>query len=217
MIKLEKKMNNSIRYEIDIKYVFGNKIQQKIIEKLNNEQELGEMIEFGCGKGYYTKLISDQAKHIIAIDFSDEILEEARRNLIERKNIYVQKANCERTFFSSNKFDSLLMINVLHIMQDPSIILKECHRILKKDGLLIITDYTNYGLSHIEKIKLIIRYIKRFGLPPRNIETNLSPDELISIVENQGFNIEEIELINDKINALYLKGKKNGETNVNKF
>lgn len=210
MIKLEKKnnLNNSVRYETDIKYVFGNKIQQKIIEKLNKEQELGEMIEFGCGKGYYTKLISDQAKYIIAIDLSDEILEEARRNLMGHKNISVQKADCEKTFFSSNKFDSLLMINVLHIMQDPSIVLKECHRILKKDGLLIITDYTNYGLSHIERIKLVIRYIKRFGLPPRNIETNLSPDELISIVENQGFNIEEIQLINDKINALYLKGKK---------
>lgn len=207
--KKENNWNNSTQYEMNVKYVFGSKIQQNIIKKLKKEQFLGEMIEFGCGKGYYTKVMSKQAKHIIAIDLSDKILEEAKNQLNQFENISVQKANCERTLFSSNKFDSLLMINVLHTMQNPSIILKECYRILKKDGILIIVDYTNYDLSLIKRIKLSIRYIRKFGLPPRKIKSNVSPNKLISIVENQNFNIEDIQLIEDKINAIYLKGRKN--------
>lgn len=61
-----------------------------------------------------------------------------------------------------------------------------------------------------EKIKLAIRYIKQWGIiPPRNASSKLSPDKLVSLVENSGFIIEDVQLIGNETKAIYLKCRKN--------
>ena len=39
------------------------------------------------------------------------------------------------------QFDTMFMANVIHVIENPSLALQECYRILKDDGLLIINFY----------------------------------------------------------------------------
>jgi len=195
-------------YEEGVEYIVGKAVNQAIIKRLSAEQELGEIIEFGCGTGYFTKAIAENAKHVTATDLSDEMLEEAKVKLKKYQNVTIEKADCENTSFSSEGFDTVFMVNVIHFIEDPHKCLQESHRILKDGGLLLLADYTGYGMTWFEKLKLGIRFLKKCGKPPRYAQTNLSPDKFNSLVESAGFKVEEVQLIGDKTKALYLKGRK---------
>jgi hypothetical protein len=58
------------------------------------------------------------------------------------------------------------------------------------------------------KIKTVIKFISKWGRPPRYFRGNYSPDELGSLVESAGFKIEEVDLIGDQMKALYLRAIK---------
>jgi ABC-2 type transport system ATP-binding protein len=192
-------------YDEDQEYVVG----KAIIKGLFEEPDLGEVIEFGCGTGYFTKEIAKKARNVIATDLSDEMLEMARIQLKEFRNITLQKADCEDTSFPSGRFDTVFMANLIHVLINPTKTLQESHQILKNGGLLLIVGFTGYTMSWFEKMKLGIRYLRKWGLPLRFARNNLSPDELASLVENVDFKVEEVQIMGDKTKALYLKGRKN--------
>jgi ubiquinone/menaquinone biosynthesis C-methylase UbiE len=197
-------------YDEGVDYIVGKSIQQEIIKRLLKEQNIGNVVEFGCGTGYFTKVIAKNAEHVIATDLSDEMLEVARTKLKEFQNITIQKADCENVSFPSGKFDTVFMANLIHFIENPFKALQESYRILKDEGLLLLVDYTGYSMKWFEKMKLGIRFIKKCGMPPRYAQTNLSPDEFSSLAESAGFKIERIQLIGEKTKTLYLKGRKNG-------
>ena len=195
-------------YNNDQEYVVGKTILQTGAKKLSEERDLGEVIEFGCGVGYFTKVIAKNARHVTATDLSDEMLEMAKIQLQEFQNITIQKANCEDTSFPSGRFDTVFIANLVHVLINPTKVLQESHQILKNGGLLLIVDFTGYSMNWFEKIKLGIRYLRKWGMPPRHVRNNLSPDELASFVENVDFEVEEVQIIGDKVKALYLRGRK---------
>ena len=195
-------------YDEGVDYIVGKAIQQEIVKRLSEEYNLGDVVEFGCGTGYFTKVIAQNAECVIATDLSDEMLEVARTQLKAFQNITIQKADCENVSFPSGKFDTVFMANVIHFIENPLKALQESYRILKDGGLLLLVDYTGYSMKWFEKMKLGIRFIKKCGMPPRYAQSNLSPDEFSSLVEGAGFTLEQIQLIGERTKALYLKGRK---------
>ena len=195
-------------YADDQNYVVGKTILQLIIKRLSEEHDLGDVIEFGCGTGYFTKAIAKNAKHVIATDLSDEMLEMARIQLEGFQNISIQRANCETTSFPSGRFDTVFMANLIHVLINPIKVFQESHQILRNGGLLLIVDFTGYSMSWFEKMKLGIRYLRKWDMPPRYARNNLSPGEITSFLENVDFKVEEVQLIGDRAKALYVRARK---------
>jgi ubiquinone/menaquinone biosynthesis C-methylase UbiE len=192
----------------DEKYMVGGTAQQLVMERLSRESGLGELIELGCGTGLYTKALAPNASHVMATDLSDEMLAVARKQLKDLQNVIVQKADCEKIDFPDGRFGSVFMANLVHIIENPSTTLQEAYRILKDGGLLLIVDFTAYGVKPFEKMKMGIRCLRRGYRPLRHTRGSLSPDELRSLVESAGFKVEEVQLMGDKGKALFLKGRK---------
>ena len=195
-------------YDTDGEYVVGKAILQAIEGYLGDEVLLGNAVEFGCGTGYFTKAVAQNARHVIATDFSDEMLKVAQSTLGEFANVEIQKADCRDSSFSAESFDSAILVNLLHVIDEPSQCLQETNRILRKQGRLIAIDFTGYRLRFLKKVKLVLRYLSRWGRPPRNGKNDLSPEELVHLVENAGFEVTHIQLLEGGANALYLKGVK---------
>jgi len=139
---------------------------------------------------------------------SDEMLEMARIQLEGFQNISIQRANCETTSFPSGRFDTVFMANLIHVLINPIKVFQESHQILRNGGLLLIVDFTGYSMSWFEKMKLGIRYLRKWGMPPRYARNNLSPGEITSFLENVDFKVEEVQLIGDRTKALYVKARK---------
>ena len=195
-------------FDEDQAYIVGRAIQQAVIRRLSEESDLGEVVELGCGRGFFTKAIARNATQVLATDLSDEMVEAAGTELKEFQNITVQKVDCENTAFPSEKFDTVVMVNIVHFIENPDKCLQESYRILKTGGVLLLADYTGYGMSWFRMMKMGMRFLKKWGKPPRYAKKGLSPDELGSLVESAGFKVEKVQLIGDTTKAIYLKGKK---------
>jgi ubiquinone/menaquinone biosynthesis C-methylase UbiE len=195
-------------YDRDGEYIVGKPVLQAIQERLSKEPPLGNTIEFGCGTGYYTETIAGNARHVVATDLSDRMLEVARTRLRELNNATVQKADCAESPFSADSFDSVVLANLVHVVDDPSQCLQESRRILRKGGSLIVIDLTVYRMSFPNKMKLGFRYLRTWGLPPRQGRSDMSTEELVSLVQSAGFKVDEVQLLEYGSNALYLKGSK---------
>ena len=195
-------------YDSDGEYVVGKPILQAIEKRLLGEHGLGDVIELGCGTGYFTRAITRNASHVMATDLSDEMLEVAQTRLSEFENVTVQKADCMNTAFPAERFDSVFMANLVHVVDNPSQCLQESYRILRDGGSLIVVDFTGYRMSFSKKMRLVFRYLRKWGLPPRHGRNDVSPDGLVCLVKDAGFRVEGVQLIEDGSNAVYLKGKK---------
>lgn len=191
----------------DQTYIVGEQIQRQLMEKLSQEKGLDDILELGCGAGFYTKTLAANCRQVLATDLSDEMLAKARAELKELQNVTLEKADCEKTTYPDGRFGNIFMSNLVHVLENPSLVLSESHRILKDKGQIIIIGYTSHGLTFFEKIKLVMRYLKVWGRPPKGFH-GYSPDELRLLVESTGFEVEESLLIGDKSKAVYLKGRK---------
>ena len=194
-------------YDDDAEYVLGPALRRAIAERLGAERGLGDMAEFGCGTGFFTKAAAEHAEHIIATDLSDEMLEAARQRLKDVGNVTVQKEDCEHSSFPPLRFDTVLMANVVHTVENPFSALKEAYRILKDGGRLLVVSYTDYGTTWFEKIVLGLRFFQKFGMPP-DYYRNYSPGELAQLVQNAGFTVKNVDLISDTAKALYVTALK---------
>lgn len=131
----------------------------------------------------------------------------AKIRLIDFHNVVVEKSDCEKPAFPDGKFDTVFMANLIHLIQNSSMALKETHRILKEGGLILIVGYTPSGSKFLDRLRMSIRFIMKWGKPPRNFRANMSQEDLSYLVESAGFQVE-IQLIGDKTKAFYLKGRK---------
>lgn len=113
-------------------YVVGLENLQLMYDQLGTIKDLGYTLELGCGNGTYSKVIRPNLTSLIATDYSEEMLEVAKRNLSDHSNITVQKENCFALSFNDDSFDTLFMANLLHIIPTPELALKEAYRVLKK-------------------------------------------------------------------------------------
>jgi ubiquinone/menaquinone biosynthesis C-methylase UbiE len=195
-------------YDRDGECVVGKRIIQLIEKALLSERSLGHVLDCGCGTGIFTKAIASNAQHVVAADLSNEMLEAARIQLRDFKNVTIQKADCSKTSFPPKSFDSVFLINLIHVIENPLSCLRESHRILRNKGTLIVVDFTSYRLGFAKKMKSGFRYLKTWGLPPRGGRNNMSPEELGSLIEHAGFQVEHVQLLVADVNTLYLKGTK---------
>ncbi len=194
-------------FEQQIKYVAGSENIKEVIQTLESLDLTGRILETGCGTGMYSKTIAEKAKHLTSCDYSEEMLTVASRNLSDLPNTTTTKEDCMNLSFSDNTFDSVILINILHIIQDPETTLKEAKRVLKPEGRLIIISFTTYGMSFINKIKMIYRYLKTYGKPPASSRT-LTLISAENLIKNQGFNIISSKLIGQNSKAVAIVATK---------
>jgi SAM-dependent methyltransferase len=113
---------------------YGSYAVKKRIGKINETLDLKgkRILDLGCGNGCYTEELARRAAYVCGIDIHLPHLK-AFRQPIPR----VQGAG-ENLPFSSEEFDVVPMIEVLEHTNSDRQVLKECFRVLKPGGLLVL-------------------------------------------------------------------------------
>jgi len=186
----------SDKYDSAIDSILGEKIRPKILEKLNDEDNLGNLIEIGCGTGYFTKILSTKSENIISTDISEEMLNIAKENLKENEFLAM---DCQNLKFNDGKFDTAFMGLVLLFADDPQKALKEIKRVLKPKGLLIIADPDISYLSTYGKLKFRIRALIKYRRIPTTSHI-LNQKKILNMLDKTGFEIAKNEIIHDDSN-----------------
>jgi len=99
------------------------------------------------------------------------------------------------------------MANLLHIIDSPEAVLLQAKTVLLKNGKLIILDFGMEGMTFLNKMKLIYRYKKTYGKPPKNRQKLT-----LKIIENYlldlNFEVEKSSLIGNKMKCAFIIAKK---------
>lgn len=95
----------------------------------------GEVLDLGCGDGTHASMVRKFFDgNIYAIDPSEEIIEQAKRNY---DNIFFKVASAYDLPYEDNFFDVVYAIDVIEHLKEPKKMLSEVRRVLKKDGIVI--------------------------------------------------------------------------------
>ncbi len=117
---------------------------------LLRDAQLGKMLDIGTGTGRMVELFGPLAQSVIALDKSPEMLRLARAKLLEsqagNRSDLVQKTELKQGDFNqlpvaNGAVDSVILHQVLHYAQHPEAVLVEVSRVLKCNGLVLITDF----------------------------------------------------------------------------
>lgn len=98
------------------------------------------VLDAACGEGYGTYLLSEYTAQIYGVDIDEETVKEARKKYIG-SNIEYLNASIEKLPFEDHSFDIVVSFETIeHVDEDiQKRFLSEIKRILKNDGLLIMS------------------------------------------------------------------------------
>jgi 2-polyprenyl-3-methyl-5-hydroxy-6-metoxy-1,4-benzoquinol methylase len=99
-----------------------------------------KVLDYGCGSGYGTALISDSCLQITGIDVSSEAIAHAKDhyNASNLSYLKVERAEDASLPFPDASFEVVLSFQVIEHVQDVSVYLQEIERVLVPGGHVII-------------------------------------------------------------------------------
>jgi len=171
--------------------VFGypsliRRIQAPVIMRMLNPQKDNLILDAGCGGGFFTYEIAKICR-CIGIDLNiSERLSYAMRKL---PSVSYIKADVQKMPFKDRTFDKILLSSVLQMVEDDEALLKECHRILKDNGIVVLSVPIEF--LYIRKLNdLKDELSKLFG---SNGKGFYRLEEVIELLERNEFEIMEME------------------------
>jgi len=125
---------------------------------LNYLESNSNVLEIGCGDASHTIEYAQNVNHITAIDLSENLLKLAEKNRLESgaKNIELHQLSVLdlKEFFKNRQFDIIIsqrcLIN-LSQWEYQKEALYQIHHLLKKEGLLLMTESFNDEMKTLNK------------------------------------------------------------------
>ena len=168
-----------------------DRIPKQIIDK--------EVLEIATGPGLLAKHVAHASKSMIATDYSDGMIKEARKGNYPAK-LKFEVADATDLPYVDNSFNVVLIANALHVMPNPQKALSEIDRVLCKDGLLIAPNFVGHKKGVVSKIWSGI--LKLAGI---RFDHQWTPDEYLIWLENHGWKVTFSKLLPSRISLMYVE------------
>ena len=165
-----------------------------------------EVLEIATGPGLLAKHVAPAAKSMIATDYSDGMIEQARKGNCPA-NLRFEVADAMTLRYENNSFDVVLIANALHIVTDPEKVLKEISRVLRPGGLLIAPNFVEHKGTAASRIWSGI--LRMAGV---RFEHQWSAREYLEFLEGQGWKVIFHREMAARIALMYAECNREGET-----
>lgn len=166
----------------------------KNIKELAKKFKSKDILDVGCGTGLYTELFCINSNRITGLDL---------QKLVDQAKIHFKfvKGDALKMPFADSLFDAVVSFDVIEHLSDDHLFLRECYRVLKKEGRLIIGTPNRHRVSFF-----LLSLLGRKPAFPRNLGKNSVLGDIIHVREyiikelskllnESGFKIKEIRLL----------------------
>jgi len=119
-------------YLLYLRHLFAYQIATEKISKNSF------VLEVGSGEGYGTKLMSEHVKKIVGLDVDEHTIIHAQEKY-GSGNCVFKLYDGLKIPFDDNMFDAIISFQVIEHIQDDNNYVSEIYRVLKSDGIAILT------------------------------------------------------------------------------
>ena len=152
----------------------GNGLRHQAMSYLLPEDLV--VADIGCGNGFMAQALSTRARRVILIDHSPAMLDQARVQLGEVRDVDLdfRVGEMDHLPLADGEVDAAFANLVLHHVPDLEMTLREMRRIIRPEGQLIISDLMPHNLESLREEEADLRL-------------GLRPEELSARLERAGF------------------------------
>ena len=128
---------------------------------------------------------------VTAIDYSDEMLEKARKKVKEQNLTHIQalkQMDARALEFPDDCFDIVAAMHVLSVVPEPEKVMSEIARVLKPGGKVVIT-------NHFDREKGFLAAIEKVSAPFANLLGWHSDFKIETVLQEKELSIAEQKTI----------------------
>jgi 2-polyprenyl-3-methyl-5-hydroxy-6-metoxy-1,4-benzoquinol methylase len=103
----------------------------------------GKLLDVGCGSGQNLALMREVGWRVEGVESDPQAVKAAQQN-----GLTVHCATVEERAYPAHTFDAVVLCHVIEHLQDPASTIRECARILKPGGQLMIFTPNSASLGH---------------------------------------------------------------------
>lgn len=152
----------------DKKYEVGLFRQRAVdvLAAIKSQSTAGQSwVDAGCGTGYLSARMASLGLSVHGVDASPSMVEAARRLVCDKSVSFSVVRSIDDLPFGDCALDGILCSSVLEYVKDPLDTLSEFHRLLRPQGVLVVTvpNAMNYMLN---AQKIAYRLTRGLGMSP---------------------------------------------------
>lgn len=151
------------------------------------------VLECACGTGAISAAIAPVCAHLVATDYSEGMLSQARKKLTTHSNVTVEQADITALSYATDSFDVAVAGNVIHLLPDPAQALRELARVVKPGGTIIVPTYVSLADGANNPIP---RLLSRLGV---RFQEHFTPASYQAFVEGMGYDEARFRLVRGRI------------------
>lgn len=115
-------------------------LDARVLRRTFSGHRLGSTLELGCGTGKNTALLAKASRRLLALDFSEEMLDRARAKIRSPRVRFAAADLTERWPCPSSRIDHAVCDLVLEHVEDLGFIFSEARRVLKPRGRFFLCE-----------------------------------------------------------------------------
>ena len=139
------------------------------------------VLECACGTGTITAAIAPACARVVATDFSEGMLKQARKKLARFPHVVVEQADITDLRYADNSFDAVVAANVIHLLPEPGDALKELKRVTRPGGTIIVPTYV---IPKKRAHTIFLKLISRCGV---HFQEHFDPASYRAFFERMGY------------------------------
>ena len=131
--------------------------------------------------GAISAAIAPTCARVVATDYSEGMLKQARKKLARFPHVVVEQADITDLHYADDSFDAVVAGNVIHLLPEPGDALKELKRVVRPGGTIIVPTYV---IPKKRAHTMFLRLISRFGV---HFQEHFDPASYRAFFERMGY------------------------------
>jgi len=186
---------------------------------LRNIKKDSKILEVGCGDGRSLNDLLEISENLTGLDIDEKAVKIAKEKFSRYQKVKIVLGDARNLPFKEKLFDYITCIGTFaNFGEDKFIVLNEIKRVLKDDGKIIISVYSNESLKErvalYNKFGFKIKRIEKDGrvifddVKTEGISEQFSEKQLRDIASKSNFNVDKVIKTKNRIAYLCVFSKK---------